>query len=227
MIFKIKNQKTQFTYLGCVCFGFKPLPEMLFRKSGYLVVTKNVFSVDRKTRAMGRKIFSVVIFTSNHFWRHAKKERTHRRTDAQTQRERERELEHKHTHKTQITPPLSQAPITLAHCPDHVPAKHPRPTNTGPPRSQPTPPSSPIHLFDRQPCTDELRSILTTDCRSCSTRLSNALAATINRRSGRHQPPAHYTPPLNPLDLTAAASIHSDSLFPSISCSFFPLSLSL
>ena len=66
--------------------------------------------------------------------------------------------------------------------------------------------------------------ILTTDRRPCSTRLSNALAATTNRRSGRYRPPAHSSPPPNPPNLTAAASIHSDSLFPDLS---FPQSLTL
>ena len=28
-------------HLGCVCFGFKPLPEMLFCKTGCLIVTEN------------------------------------------------------------------------------------------------------------------------------------------------------------------------------------------
>ena len=77
-------------YLGCVCFGFKPLSEMLFRKSGCLVVTENVFNIDCKIRATGRKIFSVVIFTSNHFRRRAKRERgRERRTHRRANRERE------------------------------------------------------------------------------------------------------------------------------------------
>ena len=66
--------------------------------------------------------------------------------------------------------------------------------------------------------------ILTTDRRLCSTKVSNALAATTDRRSGRHRPPAHSTPPPNPLNLITAASIHSDSLFPDLS---FPQSLAL
>ena len=45
---------------------------------------------------MGRKIFFVVIFTSNHFWRRAKRERererrTHRHANRERERERERE----------------------------------------------------------------------------------------------------------------------------------------
>ena len=67
---------------------------MLFRKSGCLVVTENVFNIDCKIRATGRKIFSVVIFTSNHFRRRAKRERgRERRTHRRTNRERERERE--------------------------------------------------------------------------------------------------------------------------------------
>ena len=56
-----------------------------------LVQIENVFSVDYKIRAMGCKIFSVVIFTSNHFRRRAKGERgRERRTHRRAQRERER-----------------------------------------------------------------------------------------------------------------------------------------
>ncbi|KAK9990278.1 hypothetical protein SO802_025263 [Lithocarpus litseifolius] len=93
---------------------------------------------------------------------HQMNSRTHRK------RERERErARRKHRwppsqalaspeHAAPTTTPTAQ--VTPPHHLDHAPAKHPRPTNTGPPKSQPTPPSSSIHLFDRQPCTDELRS---------------------------------------------------------------------
>ena len=54
--------------------------------------TKKVFSVDCKIRATGCKIFSVVIFTSNHFRRRAKWERGRERTHRRAQREREREI---------------------------------------------------------------------------------------------------------------------------------------
>ena len=76
----------------------------------------------------------------------------------------------------------------------------------------------------RSPTIHRRAPILTTDRRLCSTRLSNTLAATTDRWSGHHRPPAHSTPPLNPPDLTTAASIHSDSLFPDLS---FPQSLAL
>ena len=152
-----------FYLLGCVCFGFKLILEMLFRKIGCLVDSKNwvklkMFSVlTVKQEQWGRKyflsLFSLQIISGD-------AQRKKGLTDAQTRkhRERERELKHERTHKTQITPHLSQAPITPAYCLDHALAKHPRPTNTGPPRSQPTLPSSPIHLSDRQPCIDELQS---------------------------------------------------------------------
>ena len=89
---------------------------------------------------------------------------THRYANTERERERERERARAHPQNPDHASPqpsfdqASQAPIMPAYCPDHAPAKHPRPTNTGPPRSQPTPPSSPFHLFDRQPCTDKLRS---------------------------------------------------------------------
>ena len=63
---------------------------------------ENVFSVDCKIRATGRKIFFVVIFTSNHFRRRAKRERgrerTHKCANTEREREREREREHRRTH---------------------------------------------------------------------------------------------------------------------------------
>ena len=203
----------------------------LFDWFGKLGQTENIFSVDRKTRAMGWKIFSVVIFTSNHFRRRAKKEGTHRRIDTQTQRKRARARAHPqnpdHASPQPSSGQPSQAPITPAHCPNHALAKHLRPTNTGPPRSQPTPPSLPIHLSDRQPCTDKLRSWQPTAGRASPgfpmhwpPPLIADLAATD------HQPTSLYSTP-NPLDLTVTASIYSDSLFPSVSRSFFPLSLSL
>ena len=111
-------------------------------------------------------------------------------------------------------------------------------------RSQPTPPSSQIHkhLRPTSPIASHALTsigcalILTIDCRPCSTKLSNALAdlaTTTDRRFGSYRPTSHSTPPPNPPDLAAAASIHSDplfpnlSLFPSISHSFFLLSPSL
>ena len=65
--------------------------------------TENVFSVDCKIRATGCKIFSVVIFTSNHFRRRAKREtgrerRTHRSANTERERERERERSCRWTH---------------------------------------------------------------------------------------------------------------------------------
>ena len=101
-----------------------------------------------------------------------------------------------------------------------------------------TPPSSLIHkhprptslIVSQAPTSTSWASILTTNCRPCSTRLSNALAdlaATTDCWFGYHWPPTHSTPPPNPPNLAAAASIHSDPFFPSISHSFFFLSQSL
>ena len=69
--------------------------------------TENVFSVDYKIRAMGRKIFSVVIFTSNHFRRCAKRERererrTHRHANRERERERKRSRRRTHDRAGQI-----------------------------------------------------------------------------------------------------------------------------
>ena len=71
---------------------------------------------------------------------------------------------------------------------------------------------------------------LITDPQTPKTHLSNALvdlATTTDRRSSRHRSPDHSTPPPNPPDLAATASIHSNPFFPSISHSFFLLSPSL
>ena len=157
-----------FYLLGCVCFGFKLISEMLFRKIGCLVGPKNwvklkMFSVlTVKQEQWGRKYFLSLFSLQIIFRRCTKKEGTHRRIDAQTQRERARaralpqNLDHASPQPSSGQP--NQALITSTHCPDHALAKHPRPTNTSPPRSQPTHPSSSIHLSDRQPCTNELRS---------------------------------------------------------------------
>ena len=67
--------------------------------------TENIFSVDCKIRATGRKIFFVVIFTSNHFQRRAKRERgRERRTHKCANRERERERERDRVIEPTITP---------------------------------------------------------------------------------------------------------------------------
>ena len=108
--------------------------------------TENVFSVDCKIRATGRKIFFVVIFTSNHFRRRVKRERrTHRRAN----RERERSRCRTHDHAGQIAILVSSTrqwvlcsshsgkrrPIPLRrpilHC--HQPSEQPTPEPIGPP----------------------------------------------------------------------------------------------
>ena len=108
-----------FYLLGCVCFGFKLILEMLFRKIGCLVGSENwvklkMFSVSTvKQEQWGKKyflsLFSLQIISGD-------AQRKKGLIDAQTHkhRERERELKHEHTHKTQITPHLSQAPASLA-----------------------------------------------------------------------------------------------------------------
>ena len=78
--------------------------------------TENVFSVDYKIRAMGCKIFSVVIFTLNHFQRRAKRERgrerrTHRHTNRERERERERSRRRTHDRAGQIAVLFIQAPL--------------------------------------------------------------------------------------------------------------------
>ena len=158
-----------FYLLGCVCFGFKLILEMLFRKIGCLVGSKNwvklkMFSVSTvKQEQWGKKyflsLFSLQIISGD-------AQRKKGLIDAQTHKHTERERAQARAHPQNpdhATPQPSsdqpsQAPIMPAHCLDHASAKHPRPTNIGPPRSQPTPPTSLIHLSDRQPCIDELRS---------------------------------------------------------------------
>ena len=112
--------------------------------------TKNVFSVDCKIRATGRKIFFVVIFTSNHFRRCVKRERrTHRRANRERERERERSRCRTHDHVGQIAilvPSMrrwvlcsshsgKRRPIPLCrpilHC--HQPSEQPTPEPIGPP----------------------------------------------------------------------------------------------
>ena len=88
--------------------------------------TENVFNVDCKIRATGRKIFSVVIFTSNHFRRRAKRERERERTHKRANRERERERERDHVVEPTIVPVRlpSSSPPRDCECSVHpTPAK--------------------------------------------------------------------------------------------------------
>ena len=182
---------------------------------------------------MGQKIFSVVIFTSNHFRRRTKKEKTHRRTDTQTQREREREreLEHEYTHKTQITPQPSQAPTS----PAKLQSRRPTAQITRQPNTQD--PQTPVHPNLSPPLPHHRSTSPIASHAPMSSDLNNRPQAMLHQgfqRTSRHHrssiwpppttSPLHSTPPSNPLDLIAAASIHSDSLFPDLS---FPQSLAL
>ena len=133
-----------FYLLGCVCFGFKLILEMLFRKIGCLVGSENwvklkMFSVSTvKQEQWGKKyflsLFSLQIISED-------AQRKKGLTDAQTCKQRERAQARAHPQNPDHASPqpsfdqASQAPIMPAYCPDHAPAKHPRPTNTGPPRS--------------------------------------------------------------------------------------------
>ena len=68
-------------FYGCVCFGWKSLPEMLFRKWGCLVGPENsIFwklkSVDPKKKSLWpRKCFYTSIFPSKHFRKMRERER--------------------------------------------------------------------------------------------------------------------------------------------------------
>ena len=65
--------------------------------------TKNVFSIDCKIKATGCKIFSIVIFTSNHFQKRTKRERgRERRTHRRANREREGSRHRTHDRTGQI-----------------------------------------------------------------------------------------------------------------------------
>ena len=115
---------------------------MLFRKIGCLAGSENwvklkMFSVlTVKQEQWGRKyflsLFSLQIISGD-------AQRNNGLTDAQTQRERAQARAHPQNPDHASPQPSfgqpNQAPIMSTHCPDHAPAKHPRPTNTGPPRS--------------------------------------------------------------------------------------------
>ena len=98
--------------------------------------TENVFSFDCKIRAMGRKIFFVVIFTSNHIWRRVKREREReRRTHRHANRERERERERDRAAEPTIAPikSPSSSPSRDGECFVHpTPAKEDLSHSTGP-----------------------------------------------------------------------------------------------
>ena len=53
----INERSTIMCNLGCVCFDFKPLPEMLFRKCGCLVahgkyIFRKLFEVDQENEPL-------------------------------------------------------------------------------------------------------------------------------------------------------------------------------
>ena len=97
------KMNSDFYLLGCVCFGFKLISEMLFHKIGCLVGPENwvklkMFSVlTVKQEQWGGKyflsLFSLQTISGDAY-------RKKGLTDAQMRKQRERELEHEHTQKT-------------------------------------------------------------------------------------------------------------------------------
>ena len=117
--------------------------------------TKNVFSIDCKIKATWCKIFSIVIFTSNHFQKRTKRERgRERRTHRRANRERERDRAIEPT----IAPVrlLSSSPLHDNECSVHpstteIAHQHPSTGEINPHPSAPIPPPwAPIHMT--HPC---------------------------------------------------------------------------
>ena len=162
---------------------------MLFRKSGCLVVTENIFSVDYKIRARGRKIFSIVIFISNHFRRRAKRERgrerrTHRRTNRERERERERERDRVIKPTIASVRSLSSSPPRNGECSVHpstteIAHQHPSTGEIDPhPRALIPPPWALIHIHELRSLLHELRSTWPTHARSLSFSIYLSLSLT-------------------------------------------------
>ena len=107
--------------------------------------TENVFSVNCKIRATGCKIFSIVIFTSNHFQKHAKRERrTHRRAN----RERDRAVEPTITPvKSPSSSPPRDGECSIHPSTSEITPQHPSTSEINPhPRAPIPPPWAPIHM---------------------------------------------------------------------------------
>ena len=148
--------------------------------------TKNVFSVDCKIRATGCKIFSVVIFTSNHFRRRAKRERgRERRTHKHTNRERDRAVE------PTIVPVRSSSSSSPrdGECSVHpstteIAHQHPSTGEIDPhPRALIPPPWALIHIHELRSLLHELRSIWPTHARSLSFTIYLSLSLTCRSLS--------------------------------------------
>ena len=127
-------------------FGITFTPLCVFGSNRKYGQMENQLQFDRKITHFSYKTNFAFILPSNEL------------QDSQRERARAHPQNPDHASPQPSSSQPSQASITPAHCPNHAPAKHPRPTNTGLPRSQPTPPSSPIHLSNHQPCTNKLRS---------------------------------------------------------------------
>ena len=137
--------------------------------------TKNVFSIDCKIKATGCKIFSIVIFTSNHFQKRTKRERgRERRTHRRANRERERDRAIEPT----IAPVrlLSSSPLRDNECSLFIQA---------PPRSHTsTPaPARSIHIQELRSLLHELRFTWPTHARSLSFSIYLSLSLTCRSLS--------------------------------------------
>ena len=117
--------------------------------------TKNVFSIDCKIKATGCKIFSIVIFTSNHFQKRTKRERgRERRTHRRANRERERSRHRTHDRTGQIAvliPSTRQWVLSVHPSTTEIAHQHPCTGKIYPhPRAPIPPPWASIHMT--HPC---------------------------------------------------------------------------
>ena len=141
---------------------------------------ENVFSVDCKIRATGRKIFFVVIFTSNHFRRRAKRERGRERTHKCANTERERAPSNPRSRRSDRRPhPLH---VTMSALFIQTPPR----SHTSTPA-----PARSIHIQELRSLLHELRSTWPTHARSLS--FSIYLSLSLTCRSLSLPPSLHLT----------------------------------
>ena len=139
---------SEFVVLGCVCFGFKLLPEKLFRKCGCLVaygkwIFRKKILVYHKIKAFDPESIFSQNFTFKSF------PETHKeRKDSHAQTERERERERSWTQKVEIVAPSARSStrdrrthkqrVARTHEPTNGEPTSPRTANPRPTNGEPT-----------------------------------------------------------------------------------------
>ena len=155
---------SEFVVLGCVCFGFKLLPEKLFRKCGCLVaygkwIFRKKILVYHKIKAFDPESIFSQNFTFKSFPEtHKERKDSHAQTERERERERDRELRkwrsshHRRDRQPEIVEPINSELHELTNPRMANPRAHERRTHdprTVNPRSDCEPTNYESHRADR------------------------------------------------------------------------------